>query len=277
MKSGVDFLLAGTQDYVWGESDFDHLFNTPLSLAYCSLIIIQKGHIHLNIQFKSYHLQVNDVLVLAEDSLTLMQNKSSDFSCIFCIFNRKFGAEVAYRLPHSLFSYLYENPCFSLNKKYTDLLHSWQHQTQFIMQSTTEHQRILLCNHLQNLFLVMAEWVGQKVEISSNEYSRKEKLCWRFWEMVKAHSQEQREVAFYAEALHITPYYLAQLCRQFFNDSPKTLIDRQVILKLKEQLISDHLSIQMIADTMHFADASYMNRYFKKHTGFTLLQYRKGK
>ncbi|EJC60837.1 AraC family transcriptional regulator [Alcaligenes faecalis subsp. faecalis NCIB 8687] len=31
-------------------------------------------------------------------------------------------------------------------------------------------------------------------------------------------------------ALNITPFYLSQLTKEFFNDSPKALIDRQVVL-----------------------------------------------
>ncbi|HCV3103239.1 TPA: AraC family transcriptional regulator, partial [Acinetobacter baumannii] len=80
---------------------------------------------------------------------------------------------------------------------------------------------------------------------------------------------------FYAKALNITPYYLSKLSKQFFNDNAKTLIDRQVILKLKELLRTPSNSIQSIADQLNFEDTSYMCRYFKKHTGFTLLQYRK--
>lgn len=275
MQSDLNFLHQNLKDYLWRTSNLSDSLNQPLLLAYCSVIFVKEGHADLSIQFQNYHLQAGDILVLAEDSLTLIKNQSPDFSCNYCIFNRDFAAEVASLLPNALFAYLNQMPHFSPNAEQASLIKMWISQTDFIINSTQQHQRILLCNHLQNFFLVLYELINHKNTLSKNQYTRKEKLCWNFWEMIALHSQVEREVVFYAQALNISPYYLSQLCKQFFNDSPKTLIDRQVILKLKERLKMSSLSIQAIADQMHFNDTSYMCRYFKKHTGHTLRQYRK--
>lgn len=275
MQSDLNFLHQNVKDYLWRTSNLSDSLNQPLLLAYCSLIFVKEGHADLSIQFQNYHLQAGDILVLAEDSLTLIKNQSADFSCNYCIFNRDFAAEVASLLPNALFAYLNQMPHFSPTAEQASLIKMWISQTDFIINSTQQHQRILLCNHLQNFFLALSELINHKKTLSKNEYTRKEKLCWNFWEMIAIHSQVEREVMFYAQALNISPYYLSQLCQQFFNDSPKTLIDRQVILKLKERLKMSSLSIQAIADQMHFNDTSYMCRFFKKHTGRTLRQYRK--
>lgn len=275
MKNIQNFLQQNAVDYIWEKNKFTDHLNQPLSLAYCTLVLVKQGHADLTIQFKPYHLKAGDLLILADDQLVMVQNKSPDFSCHYCAFNRNFASEVAYRLPNSLFAYLNLVPLLSPAADQLDLIQMWEDQTDFIMQSTNTYQRILLCNHLQNFFLILAEIVDRNQQLPQNEHSRKEELCWRFWEMIAKHSQTQREVAFYAQALNITPYYLSQLCRQIFNDSPKTLIDRQVILKLKGLLKTSSLSIQTIADQMNFNDTSYMCRYFKKHTGYTVRQYKK--
>ncbi|TDH86586.1 AraC family transcriptional regulator, partial [Acinetobacter baumannii] len=64
---------------------------------------------------------------------------------------------------------------------------TWINQSTFILQSTSEYQRILLCNQLQNFFLVLSETVNREKLLSKNEYSRKEKICWQFWEMISLH------------------------------------------------------------------------------------------
>ncbi len=276
MNSALDALQNNQAGYVYGSSQLSHLSNHPLALAYVSLIVVEKGQIRLNIQFQDYLLKAGDVLILAEDSLAIVKNQSDDFSCQYYLLNRDFAAEVAYVLPHSLFAYLSKTPVFSPILEHAILLQAWQTQSQFILNKTTQYQRILWRQHLQNFFLILADIIGDQRPLNQNEHSRKEKLCWQFWAMVAQHSQQEREVAFYARTLHITPYYLSQLCQHYLNDNPKTLIDRQVILKLKQLLKTNGLSIQSIADKMHFNDPSYMNRYFKKHTGLTLRQYRKG-
>lgn len=275
MQNHVSLLAQNSTDYVYGKGTLSPLLHHPLSLAYVNLIMIKKGQVHLSIQFQDYVAKAGDILILSEDSLTILKDQSEDFLCEFYLLNRRFAAEVAQPLPLSLFSYLSRTPHFSLNSEQMHLLKSWQTQGLFILTKTQQYQRILLCNHLQNFLFALAEIVGDKQPLPLNEHNRQEELCWQFWAMVAQHSQKERGVAFYAKKLHISPYYLAQLCQRYFNDSPKTLIDRQVILQLKQYLKTTNLSIQSISDQMHFPDTSYMNRYFKKHTGTSLSHYRK--
>jgi len=54
------------------------------------------------------------------------------------------------------------------------------------------------------------------------------------------------------------------------------LIDRQVILEIKALLEIGKLSIKEIADEVNFEDTSYLCRYFKRHTGITLTEFKKG-
>ncbi|MCS6742246.1 helix-turn-helix transcriptional regulator, partial [Acinetobacter baumannii] len=74
--------------------------------------------------------------------------------------------------------------------------------------------------------------------------------------------------------LSITPFYLSQLTKQYFNDVPKTLINRQVILKIKALLTHTTLSVNEIAIKLHFDDPSYLCRYFKRETDCSLSGYR---
>jgi YesN/AraC family two-component response regulator len=276
MHQGFSQLQTHDHDYVCQQGVLSNVLHQPLSLAYTVLLIVQTGHAKVDIRFQSYQLKPGDVLVLAEDDLAIVREQSTDFLCDYYLLNRQFAAEVAYALPNTLFVYLNQNPYFAAHPQIAKLIQAWQYQAHFMMDKTQQHQRTLLCNHLQNFFLLLTENIDNQYPIKPKEHSRKEKICWRFWEMVAQHSTKEREVSFYAKALHITPYDLAQLCQQYFNDSPKTLIDRQVILQIKQWLLTTTLPIQSIADNLHFNDASYMNRYFKKHTHCSLRQYRQG-
>ncbi|HHR6221833.1 TPA: helix-turn-helix domain-containing protein [Providencia alcalifaciens] len=50
-----------------------------------------------------------------------------------------------------------------------------------------------------------------------------------------------------------------------------------MVLEIKAQLERGILSIQGIADELNFEDTSYLCRYFKRHTGMTLSEFRKRK
>lgn len=59
------------------------------------------------------------------------------------------------------------------------------------------------------------------------------------------------------------------------NDTPKGLIERQVILEMKMLLETTDMSVKEIAGCLNFEDGSYMCRFFKRHTGISLTEYRK--
>ena len=112
--------------------------------------------------------------------MAILQKRSADFSCDYCIFNRDFAAEVASVLPNSLFTYLHLFPHFSPEMSYQSLIKTWINQTTFILQSTSEYQRILLCNHLQNFFLVLSETVNREKLLSKMNIVEKKKFAGNF-------------------------------------------------------------------------------------------------
>ncbi|OAT54598.1 helix-turn-helix domain-containing protein [Providencia heimbachae] len=107
------------------------------------------------------------------------------------------------------------------------------------------------------------------------ENSRKAQLCWKFWALVTEYCKARRDVQFYAQKLAITPFYLSKITQDFFNDPPKALIDRQVVLEIKALHDVGKLSIKQIAEQLNFEDTSYLCCYFKRKTGMTLSEFKK--
>ncbi|MDR2282014.1 MAG: helix-turn-helix domain-containing protein [Sphingobacterium sp.] len=247
----------------------------PLKLSYTTILICLQGAAQLTVNFRTYTLHPNDILVLAEDYITLVEHVSSDFKIFFCLIDRSLAADVAYDLPNQLFQFLHQYPKSEQQLIEAELVQMWIYQINYIKENPGPYQHTLLRNHLQNIFLAIAAKMPSESQNTPHKYSRKEMLCWKFWDLVVKHSAQERNVAFYADKLSITPYYLAQITKSFLNDSPKGLIDRQVILMIKGLLRTTDLPIKAIADQLNFEDTSYMARYFKKQTTMTLTEYRK--
>lgn len=261
-------------EVITGESNMEEYKSYPLKLPYLAVFICMEGRAVVKVNFKNYLLDLNDILVLSEDSITVFLRTSKDFRLFYCLIDKNLASEIAYNLPNHLFTFLWESPLCVPIEMEVPLLKMWLGQTLHIVQACTTHRHIMLRNHLQNFFLKIAERMPSS-GLVKHEYSRKEILCWKFWDLVGKHSKEHRDVAFYAQELCITPFYLSQITKGFMNDSPKGLIDRQVILEMKALLSSSDISIKEIAEQLHFEDTSYMCRYFKRHTGIPLSEYRK--
>ena len=258
-----------------GQSSLDELQGIPLSLAYVTIIICKQGYAIFNINFKNYIVRKNDIVILYDDTFAILQQKSQHFLVDYLLLDKNFSTDIAFQLPNFLFAFFNKQPVIKILNNKIEMLSQWQNLMMYIVKEKKEYWLLQLRNHMQNLFLEIANNTKQ-LDVKQHEgYSRKTQLCWRFWDLITQHSKVHRDVQFYAEKLSITPFYLSQITQNFFKDSPKVLIDRQVILEIKALLEIETLSIKEIAARLNFEDTSYLCRYFKRHTGITLSGFKK--
>ncbi|HAE79792.1 helix-turn-helix transcriptional regulator [Morganella morganii] len=273
----VPVLTEETDTLLTGESTLADHGGVPLTFgsAYLALLICRAGYANMTLNFKSHAVRAGDILVLAEDTIALLKKRSRGFRVFYCLIPATFSAEIAYVLPNPLFLFLHEYPrCIPLPAE-KPLLSMWLAQMHDITRNSPVYRHIMQRNHLQNLFLRIAERMPPDALAATQKYSRKETLCWQFWELICRHSREHRDVQFYARQLNITPFYLSQLTKTFFNHSPKSLINRRVVPEIKTLLRYSTLSAEQIADKLHFNDPSYLCRYFRRETGVSLTAYRR--
>lgn len=92
---------------------------------------------------------------------------------------------------------------------------------------------------------------------------------------IAANHRKTGEVRFYADALNVTPRYLAQITRRVAGRTPKQLIDDYIIKEVETYLIGTTQNIQEIAFTFGFSSQVQFNKFFKKMKGCAPGQYRK--
>ena len=116
---------------------------------------------------------------------------------------------------------------------------------------------------------------------ASNEQVRKdlgleekEKSFLQFRDLITKHFREERSVQFFAEKLNISTRHLNAVCQRASGQNAKTLIDRYTIVELQVALMYTHKTYQELVGEYHFPDQSYLNRYFKRHTGYSLSEFR---
>ena len=78
----------------------------------------------------------------------------------------------------------------------------------------------------------------------------------------------------YAEALHITPGHLNSAVKQEIGKTVSDLIQERIMMEAKRLLFHSGMSVKEIGYSLGFEDAAYFNRFFKKNTGITPLEFR---
>ncbi len=106
-------------------------------------------------------------------------------------------------------------------------------------------------------------------------YTRKEEFAYRFLHMVLEDHSPDKDVAYYAENLGVSPKYLTTLIRSISGHSARDWIVRYMLLEIKSLLRESSMDLKSIAARLQFPDQSTLSRFFRHYTGLTPSKYRK--
>jgi len=108
---------------------------------------------------------------------------------------------------------------------------------------------------------------------SGNEYmqERLEELQ----TLIALHISAQKQVAYYANKLHITPYQLNAITKTTLGKTCSEVINDYILLEAKRYLLATPNQVNQIAWHLGYDDVSYFIRFFKKHTGSSPDTFRK--
>lgn len=122
------------------------------------------------------------------------------------------------------------------------------------------------------LLLTMESQSTGNVKVRS--LSRQEQLSKDFFVLLLRRHREEHDVSYYAEQLFVTPKYLSTVVRKTTGSSVQDWVGRLLLFAAKSLLKNSRLSVQQIADELHFSTPSSFIRFFHRLTGLTPRQYR---
>lgn len=125
------------------------------------------------------------------------------------------------------------------------------------------------------LFLDIADFLSRKT-IIKKQVSHKDHVLQEFHALVTRNFREEHFVAFYADKLAISEQYLARIVRAGTGKSVNSIINELLIMEARTLLSSTKSMIGNIASELGFSDAAGFCKFFKRNTGQTPLNYRKG-
>lgn len=103
-------LNASSQHVIMGESNMTNEISCPLPLSYIVVMICLEGRAIINIGFQEQAIKANDILILGNDMMAVLRQKSANFRLFYCFLDKSFASEIAYSLSNTLFAFLHENP-----------------------------------------------------------------------------------------------------------------------------------------------------------------------
>jgi len=262
--------------FVMSETNLDGQLKRLLKTGYNALFICQRGWAVVSLYNKNYLFRQGDILNANWDMRPIFLRVSADFSTYYCLMSESFFYIVFKQVSGSFCDFAYTFPIFTPSTEQSEHLSSWLAQVKWLDSlESNAHRDALIINSMHNLFLMIDAELHVKCENTPLQpLPRALQILREFGNLLEKYANSHHNVSFYADKLCITPYYLSVITSEVMQDTPKGLIDKQIVLEMKAILKTTNKPLKTIADEMNFVDSSYMCRFFKRHAGMAPTEYR---
>lgn len=248
-----------------------------------SILFIVSGELQTKIDGKAYVFSRNGFADIIDAIPLEVVSLSEDLHAYHMLLTENFLGSVIKNRPPFPFSYMLdmkEHPVAAVND---DAMAVYVHRAEEIaalLRDTDHRFRTEMVRNAVFMFLldVADTYINIKhceSEESSDESGRMKMLFARFMYLLPQHVCENHTVGFYASKLCITPQYLNRIVRRISGGSASETINRMLVGEIVKLLNDTDLSIQEIADRLHFSDQATLTKFFGRHKGMSPTEYRK--
>lgn len=258
------------------------LDGSPWRIPDCFYIAVTAGHAVFDVGADSYDMAPQTEFNMPSGCLVHCSEATPDFAI----------RVVTY--PHSLLEMamrLIDSKWFEWNAAHPHYTHTPDRRSQrtwrelmtwmdmaealFSDKSVILFQAMQQENFIEGFWLWNVGTIQAKVE-STLPQSRTQSLYRKFVRLVNENCMRERKVEFYAGELHITHRYLSRIVsEQTAGKTPKEVIDRRLLIEIKDLLATTDLTVSQIAYRLGFQDQSSISRYFHRHLGMYPSDYRR--
>lgn len=127
----------------------------------------------------------------------------------------------------------------------------------------------LIRSYLDILFTEIIRYSYSNKPLEQSEKLYQQERFEEFMEKIETHFTTHKKVSDYAEMMNLTIYQLNAITKAIINKTCSQLINEQIVLNAKRNLLATSNQINEIAFALGYDDPSYFIRFFKKHTGYS--------
>lgn len=239
-------------------------------------VLCMGGSIDATINLTRQTIRKNDFITLSPGSIIQLDKAEGDLKLYFMIFSSKFIQEIT--IAKSLIDFLYivkSTPVISIPGKFAVLYEDFFNLLiRTYEMNPDQNPEVLKCILLSILYRLKELYQATNKLVENPSSSRNEKICKEFAHLAIQHYSQERNIAFYARKIGITPTHLSNTVKQVAGRTVMDIIAEMVITDAKAQLKSTNTPINEIAESLNFANVSFFGKYFKRYVGMGPQKYR---
>ena len=239
-------------------------------------VLCMGGCIEATINLNRHTIRENDLVTLTPGSIIQLHKAEGNLKIYFMIFSSRFIGNVT--ISKTLIDFLYtvkSSPVIHVEAEQAAFYEEWLQLLIRAKQRAAAPNTELLKCLLQAILHKLKELYQSSNQLNETPASsRNEQICKEFMHLAIQFYSQERNIAFYARKLNITPTHLSNTVKQGTGRTVIQIISALVINDAKAQLKSTDLPINEIAESLNFANVSFFGKYFKRHVGMGPQAYR---
>lgn len=254
------------------------LTSYPSNIQSALIVYSLRGKAKLTVHEDVHWIQPKELIILLPGQFVSFSDPSEDFLTVTMVISSSLFSDAlsgAPRFSPHFFFYMRNHYWYPQTER--DVLRTYNFLGMIKGKVTSQdiYRRELIVHLLRYLYLELFNAYQKEATLTTDRKDiRKEELANKFFGLIMKHFKENKDVAFYADKLCITSKYLTMVIKETSGKSAKDWIVEYVILEIKTLLKNTNMNIQEIAIRTNFANQSLLGRFFRKHTGMSLSQYR---
>lgn len=279
----VDFLLRMGSDLQIMENHFseEHLtgaFPAYFQTDYYVIQFVEQGELHAQVNLQDVDIKSPSMQLLLPEFVLHIDSASPTSHTTSISFTQEYVDRMLLPMPLSqLRQTILRHPSYDLTEEqmqtargYFDLIHSLMKHEQ--TQYTNDSVRALVYSCIRFFYGVLSDSMAHEKPMS-----RAEELTSEFLLMAEKECLRERSVDYYADRLHLSPKYLANVVRQTSGRTVGDWLNDYILLHAKMLLSTSRMNIQQISDTLGFANPSHFGTWFRRQTGTNPTTFRQDK
>ncbi|MCD8167169.1 MAG: AraC family transcriptional regulator [Bacteroides sp.] len=254
----------------------DSPMNIPFRTDAILVMIVVNGYANLSIDHDIHRLSENNILTIVSEHLIHFREKSQNFSAKLFLIEKEIFNFTSLNISPDIYLFLKKNPVQRfLRNEITTLTEIYD-----LMLKRTRQKEILIGSKSLYflIFAFFSDLAGLVNKTGRNfhqpSFSHKENIYRNFFNLLREHVKENKNVSFYANQLCITSQYLSSVLKELSGLTANKWIDEMLLAEAKMQLHFTQNNIQQIANNLNFPDQSSFGKFFKKMTGKSPKAYR---
>ncbi len=249
-------------------------YGKPYASPHYTIGINHQGSLNVEYEGQMENFGARNLAIVYPHHALLTHSSSDDYLATLVVVSERLYERLAIlNINNSRFHYE-QHPHFTLTpSQYTDVM-TLVDSLRIVSRLSSSLPDDCILPQLHILLLVIDSF---RIENDGINASSKRYISSRLYEAIIKHYKEHRDVEFYANLFCLSPKYFSTAIKRETGHSANYWIQQHVTITAKTLLrTEEQYSLLQISERLGFPDLASFSRYFKRETGISPREYRKG-